>query len=114
VDALWRLCASSRLADHRSVFHSIKASPEQAVNFFRKMSTIPGKCQLFQERVKLSRKNTVNLFRKTANICQPKSGKDTLQRQPYGFPEKVDIFLKKLTCEKGDSPQFHITVIMWY
>ena len=46
-------------------------------NFSRKMSTFPGKCQLFQERVHLSRKITVNFFRKTALFCQPKSGKDS-------------------------------------
>ena len=39
----WRLCASSRLANHRSVFHGFKASPER-------VSTLSGKCQRNQER----------------------------------------------------------------
>ena len=34
-DALWRLCASSREANHRSVFHSCQHFQEK-VNLFRK------------------------------------------------------------------------------
>ncbi|MBR4794492.1 MAG: hypothetical protein IK038_12715, partial [Bacteroidaceae bacterium] len=48
-DALWRLCASSRLANHRSVFHGCQHFQEK-VNLFRKdvndsskVSTRPGK-----------------------------------------------------------------------
>lgn len=44
-DALWRLCASSRLANHRSVFHSCQRLQEnvnlfsKGVNDSRKVST---------------------------------------------------------------------------
>ena len=48
-DALWRLCASSRLANHRSVFHGLGL----------RLS----KCQHFQENVNETRK-AVNLFSK--------------------------------------------------
>ena len=44
-DALWRLCASSRLANHRSVFHSLWLRLYE--------------CQQFQEKV--------NLFSKGVN-----------------------------------------------
>ena len=49
VDALWRLCASSRLANHRSVFHSCKLFQEKVnlfskgVNDSRKLTTYSGK-----------------------------------------------------------------------
>ncbi len=55
-DALWRLCASSRLANLRSVFHGL---------WLRQ-----SKCQHFQENVNQTRKavndvsTTVNLYRK--------------------------------------------------
>ena len=49
-DALWRLCASSRLANHRSVFHGL---------WLRL-----GGGQHFQENVNDVRK-TVNMFSKT-------------------------------------------------
>ena len=48
-DALWRLCASSRLANHRSVFHSCQLFQEKvnlfskSVNDSRKVSTCSGK-----------------------------------------------------------------------
>ena len=48
--ALWRLCASSRLANHRSVFHSLGLRLDE--------------CQHFQENVNDVRK-IVNLFSKT-------------------------------------------------
>jgi hypothetical protein len=51
-DALWRLCASSRLANHRSVFHGLGL----------RLS----KCQHFQENVNETR-NAVNDVRKTVN-----------------------------------------------
>ena len=47
-DALWRLCASSRLASHRSVFHG---------------------CQLFQEKDNLFRKG-VNDSRKLSTCSE--------------------------------------------
>ena len=46
---LWRLCASSRLANHRSVFHGCQYFQEKdnlfskGVNDFRKLSTYSGK-----------------------------------------------------------------------
>lgn len=52
-DTLWRLCASSRLANHRSVFHGIGL----------RLS----KCQHFQENVNETR-NGVNDVRKTVNF----------------------------------------------
>ena len=52
-DALWRLCASSRLANHRSVFHGI----------WLRLS----KCQHFQENVNGTR-NDVNDVRMTVNL----------------------------------------------
>ena len=48
-NALWRLCASSRLANHRSVFHSCQLVQEKdnlfskSVNPIRKVSTCSGK-----------------------------------------------------------------------
>ncbi len=57
-DALWRLCASSRLANLRSVFHGLWLRQSE--------------CQHFQENVNTFRKDvndvstTVNLFRKMA------------------------------------------------
>ena len=48
--SLWRLCASSRLANHRSVFHGLLLRS--------------GECQHLQEKVNDVRK-TVNLFSKT-------------------------------------------------
>ena len=48
-DTLWRLCASSRLANHRSVFHSCKLFQEKdnlfskGVNDSSKVSTCSGK-----------------------------------------------------------------------
>lgn len=50
---LWRLCASSRLANHCSVFHGL----------WLRLS----ECQHFQENVNEIR-NAVNDFRKTANL----------------------------------------------
>ena len=52
-DALWRLCASSRLANHRSVFHGLGL----------RLS----KCQHFQENVNETR-NAVNDVRKVVNL----------------------------------------------
>ena len=52
-DTLWRLCASSRLANHRSVFHGLGL----------RLS----KCQHFQENVNETR-NAVNDVRKTVNL----------------------------------------------
>ena len=52
-DALWRLCASSRLANHRSVFHGIRLRL--------------GECQQNQENVNEIR-NAVNDVRKTVNL----------------------------------------------
>jgi hypothetical protein len=48
-DALWRLCASSRMANHRSVFHSCQLFQEKdnlfskSVNDSSKVSTCSGK-----------------------------------------------------------------------
>ena len=48
-NTLWRLCASSRLANHRSVFHSCQRLQEKVnlfskgVNDSRKVSTCSGK-----------------------------------------------------------------------
>ena len=50
---LWRLCASSRLANHRSVFHGIGLRLSR--------------CQLFQENVNKTR-NDVNDVRKPVNL----------------------------------------------
>ena len=52
-DALWRLCASSRLANHRSVFHGS----------WLRLS----ECKHFQENVNETR-NAVNDVRKTVNL----------------------------------------------
>ena len=51
--ALWRLCASSREADHCSVFHGLGLRL--------------GECQHFQENVNETR-NAVNEVRKTVNL----------------------------------------------
>ena len=51
--ALWRLCASSRLANHRSVFHGIGLRLSR--------------CQPFQENVNKTR-NDVNDVRKPVNL----------------------------------------------
>ena len=51
--ALWRLCASSREANHRSVFHGIRLRLN--------------KCQHFQENVNKTR-DAVNDVRKTVNL----------------------------------------------
>ena len=51
--ALWRLCASSRLANHRSVFHGLWLRLDE--------------CQHFQENVNETR-NIVNDVRKTVNL----------------------------------------------
>ena len=54
---LWRLCASSRLANHRSVFHGCKLFQEKVnlfskgVNNSSKVSTLSGK-QLSTKSVK--------------------------------------------------------------
>jgi len=52
-EALWRLCASSRKANHRSVFHGLGLRL--------------GKCQHFQENVNETR-NIVNDVRKAVNL----------------------------------------------
>ena len=52
-DTLWRLCASSREANHRSVFHGIRLRLD--------------KCQHFQENVNKTR-DAVNDVRKTVNL----------------------------------------------
>ena len=52
-DTLWRLCASSRLANHRSVFHGLGLRLSE--------------CQHFQENVNETR-NTVNDVRTTVNL----------------------------------------------
>ena len=57
--ALWRLCASSREANHRSVFHGLGLRL--------------GECQHFQENVNKIR-NAVNDVRKIVNL----SGKTTV------------------------------------
>ena len=51
--ALWRLCASSRLANRRSVFHGLGLRSN--------------KCQHYQENVNEIR-NAVNDIRKTVNL----------------------------------------------
>ena len=48
-DALWRLCASSREANHRSVFHS---------------------CKLFQEKVNLFSKGVNDSSKVSARLCR--------------------------------------------
>jgi hypothetical protein len=57
-DALWRLCASSRLANHRSVFHGLGLRLCE--------------CQHFQENVNETR-NAVNDVRKTVNLSSKKT-----------------------------------------
>ena len=69
VDALWRLCASSRLANRRSVFHNITASPVS-------LSTFSGKCQPFQEKVHFEKKHCQpfqEIFPKSVNQNQEKT-----------------------------------------
>ena len=59
-DTLWRLCASSRLANHRSVFHSCKLFQE--------------KDNLFSKGVNDSSKVSTCLEKRLSNT----SGKDTI------------------------------------
>ena len=68
-DTLWRLCASSRMANHRSVFHSCKQFQEKD-NLFSKDVNDSSK------DVNDSSKATVNYISKKVKNCQPKSGKD--------------------------------------
>ena len=109
VDALWRLCASSRLANHRSVFHSIKASPEQAVNFFRKMTTFSGKCQLFQENV--------NFFRKEYN-CQEKALSTFSGKQQISVNQNQEKTVSSVTgntrCVAVVAVVFHTNEMLKY
>ena len=69
-DALWRLCASSRMANHRSVFHSCQLFQEKdnlfskSVNDSSKVSTCSGK--------RLS--TTSGKEQKTVNHNQEKTG----------------------------------------
>ena len=61
-DTSWRLCASSRLANHRSVFHNRQPFQENVNEIRNAVNDI---------------RKTVNYIRKKAIKCQLKLGKDT-------------------------------------
>lgn len=62
--ALWRLCASSREANHRSVFHDLWLRLSECKHFQKIVNGIRNAVNDVRMIVNLSRKATVNYIRK--------------------------------------------------
>ena len=70
--ALWRLCASSREANHRSVFHGIRLRLDKCQHFQENVNKTRDAVNDVRKTVNLSSKTTVNHIRKRVKNCQPK------------------------------------------
>ena len=62
--ALWRLCASSRLANHRSVFHGLGLRLSECQHFQENVNEIGNAVNDVSTTVNYSSKTTVNYIRK--------------------------------------------------
>ena len=62
--ALWRLCASSRLANHRSVFHGLGLRLNKCQHFQENVNETGNAVNDVRKTVNLSSKTTVNYIRK--------------------------------------------------